>query len=68
MKYKVGQHDNCPKCGSLKAKIIWISEDAKTLVCSVQDRDIITKKRCDIGRRREMNVDGCTARKLVGSF
>ena len=31
MKYKVGEHYHCPKCGSGRAKIVWISEDGKTI-------------------------------------
>lgn len=31
MKYKVGEHHHCPKCGTGKAKIVWISEDGKTI-------------------------------------
>lgn len=31
MKYNVGGHQHCPECGSRRAKIIWISEDEKTI-------------------------------------
>lgn len=31
IEYKVGQHYRCPECRSLRAKIIWISEDGKTI-------------------------------------
>ena len=31
MKYKVGERHHCPKCGSGKAEIVWISEDGKTV-------------------------------------
>jgi len=31
VKYKVGEHYHCPKCGSGRAKIVWISEDGKTI-------------------------------------
>ncbi len=31
MEFKVGERYRCPKCGSGKAKIIWISEDGKTI-------------------------------------
>ena len=31
MKYKVGEHHRCPTCGNRRAKIIWISEDGKTI-------------------------------------
>jgi len=31
VKYKVGDQHRCPKCGSEKAKIVWISDDGKTI-------------------------------------
>jgi len=31
MKYKVGEHLHCPKCGHRRAQIVWISEDGKTI-------------------------------------
>ena len=31
MKFEVGQHLHCPKCGHRRAQIVWISEDGKTI-------------------------------------
>ena len=31
MEYKIGKHRCCPKCGSERAKIIWVSKDGKTI-------------------------------------
>jgi len=31
MGFKVGEQYRCPECGSGRAKIIWISEDGKTI-------------------------------------
>lgn len=30
MAFKVGEDYRCPKCGSGRAKIVWMSEDGKT--------------------------------------
>ncbi|MDH5374511.1 MAG: hypothetical protein OEZ21_01360 [Candidatus Bathyarchaeota archaeon] len=57
MEYKIGKHRYCPKCGSERAKIVWISKDGNTIAVQCPTSGYQHKERAvmliDTSPRRE---------------